>query len=388
MAEMVSITMPSLEEGTEAVIGTWLKKPGDTVQVHEPLVEINTDKAIMEVPAPASGVLREILKPVDQPIHPGEVLGRIEASAPAAAPRTETVSAEVKPTAVASAAALRELSPAVRALIQQHNLDPAQIKGTGRGGRITHEDVLNHLKAPRATAAAEPPRELKGKVMPHTPMRRRIARHMVESMLKTAPHVTAVHEADLTAVAAHKRANAEAFQKKGVKLTYTAYFVAAAVRALQAVPEVNSRWHDEGLEVFSDCNIGIATAIDAGLVVPVIYRAQTLDLFGIAQRLQELTEKARRGRIGTNEIENGTFTITNHGVSGSLIATPIINQPQSAILGIGKMEKRLVVSEVNGADAIQIKPMVYVTITIDHRVLDGFLANSFMTKFVNSLREW
>lgn len=387
MAEIVSITMPSLEEGTEAVVASWLKKPGEQVKVHEPLVEINTDKAIMEVAAPATGVLLDILKPSDEAIHAGDVLGRIQAASQAATESSRDAAPSTAAAAPVSAAALRELSPAVRALVQQHNLDPSQIKGTGRGGRITHEDVMLYLKSPRP-AATETPRELKGKIVPHTPMRRRIARHMVESLLKTAPHVTAVHEADLTAATAHKRANAEIFQKKGVKLTYTAYFVAAAVRALQAVPEVNSRWHDEGLEVFGDCNIGVATAIEGGLVVPVIYRAQTLDLFGIAQRLQELTEKARRGRIGMNEIEHGTFTITNHGVSGSLIATPIINQPQSAILGIGKLEKRLVVTEVNGVETIQIKPMAYVTITIDHRVLDGFQANSFMTKFVNSLKEW
>jgi 2-oxoglutarate dehydrogenase E2 component (dihydrolipoamide succinyltransferase) len=387
MAEIVSITMPSLEEGTEAVVASWLKKPGEQVKLHEPLVEINTDKAIMEVAAPATGVLLDILKPSEEAIHPGDVLGRIQAASQAA---TETLRAAATPAATVapvSPAALRELSPAVRALVQQHNLDPTQIKGSGRGGRITHEDVMLYLKSPRPTSV-ETPREFKGKMVPHTPMRRRIARHMVESLLKTAPHVTAVHEADLTAATAHKRANAETFQKKGVKLTYTAYFVAAAVRALQAVPEVNGRWHDEALEIFSDCNIGVATAIEGGLVVPVIYRAQTLDLFGIAQRLQELTEKARRGRIGMNEIEHGTFTITNHGVSGSLIATPIINQPQSAILGIGKLEKRLVVTEVNGVETIQIRPMAYVTITIDHRVLDGFQANSFMTKFVNSLKEW
>jgi 2-oxoglutarate dehydrogenase E2 component (dihydrolipoamide succinyltransferase) len=162
----------------------------------------------------------------------------------------------------------------------------------------------------------------------------------------------------------------------------------AAAEALRAVPEVNSRWHDEALEVFGDCDIGVATAVEGGLIVPVIHRAQTLDLFAIAVRLQQITEKARKGRLAAEDLQGGTFTITNHGVSGSLIATPIINQPQSAILGIGKLEKRVVVASADGADAIQIKAMAYVTLTIDHRALDGFQANVFLGKFVETLEHW
>jgi 2-oxoglutarate dehydrogenase E2 component (dihydrolipoamide succinyltransferase) len=207
-------------------------------------------------------------------------------------------------------------------------------------------------------------------------------------MLRTSPHVTAVFDADLSAVVAHRQAHRAAYQQRGVKLTYTAYVVAAAVQALQAVPEVNSRWHDDALEVFSDCNIGIATAVEGGLLVPVLHKAQTLDLFGIAARLQELTDKARAGQLALEELQNGTFTITNHGVSGSLIATPIINQPQSAILGVGKMEKRVVVVEVGGKDTLQISPMAYVTLTIDHRALDGFQANAFLSEFTEALESW
>lgn len=209
---------------------------------------------------------------------------------------------------------------------------------------------------------------------------------MVESALKTAPHVTAVFEADLSAIVADRLKQQAEFEKRGAKLTYTAYFVAAAVKALQAVPEVNSRWHDDALELFADCNIGIATAVTGGLVVPVIHQAQQLDLFGIAKRLQELTERARNGKLEPRDLQNGTFTMTNHGVSGSLMATPIINQPQSAILGIGKLEKRAVVAEREDGDVIQIKPMAYVTLTIDHRTLDGFQANAFLTKFVDALQ--
>jgi 2-oxoglutarate dehydrogenase E2 component (dihydrolipoamide succinyltransferase) len=226
------------------------------------------------------------------------------------------------------------------------------------------------------------------KRVPHTPTRRRIAQHMVESMLKTAPHVTAVFDADLSAVIAHREQHKQAFEQMGFKLTYTAYFVAAAVKALQAVPEVNSRWHDDALELFEDCNIGVATAAAGGLVVPVIQQAQKLDLLGIAQHLQELTTRARNGKLEPADLRGGTFTITNHGVSGSLIATPIINQPQSAILGIGKVEKRIMVIEEGGKDSMQIRPMAYVTLTIDHRALDGFQANAFLGKFVEALAGW
>jgi len=211
---------------------------------------------------------------------------------------------------------------------------------------------------------------------------------MVESMLKTAPHVTAVFEADLSSVVAHKRKHQAEYDQKGRRLTYTAYFVAAAVKALRAVPEVNSRWREDALEIFFDCNIGVASAVDGGLIVPVIHHAQSLDLAAIAARLQELTAKARAGKLAPDEVRNGTFTITNHGVSGSLIATPIIHQPQSAILGIGKVEKRLVVVDENDKESLQIKPMAYVTLTIDHRALDGFQANAFLSKFVEALASW
>jgi 2-oxoglutarate dehydrogenase E2 component (dihydrolipoamide succinyltransferase) len=164
--------------------------------------------------------------------------------------------------------------------------------------------------------------------------------------------------------------------------------VAAAVKALQAVPEVNSRWREDALEIFGDCNIGIATAVEGGLLVPVLHRAQTLDLFGIAAKLQDLTTKARAGKLEPAELRHGTFTITNHGMSGSLIATPIIHQPQTAILGIGKVEKRLVVVEEKGKDTLHIQPMAYVTLTIDHRALDGFQANLFLSKFVEALANW
>jgi len=226
-------------------------------------------------------------------------------------------------------------------------------------------------------------------MVPHTQMRRSIAQHMVQSLLHTAPHVTSVFDADLSAVVAHRDANRTEFESRGAKLTFTAYFVKAAVQALRAVPEANSRWHDEGLELIDDCNIGIATALESGgLIVPVITKAPDLDLFGIAQRLQDLTDRARSGGLDPRDVQNGTFTISNHGVSGSLVAAPIvINQPQSAILGVGKLERRVVVAEVDGKEEMVIRPMAYVSLTIDHRVLDGYQANQFLTTFVAALAD-
>lgn len=206
---------------------------------------------------------------------------------------------------------------------------------------------------------------------------------MVQSV-SVAPHVTSVFDADLSAVVAHRDANKADFESRGSKLTYTAYFVAAAAEALKTVPEANSRWHDDRLEIFEDINIGVATALpNGGLIVPVITKTQDLDLFGISQRLGDLTERARSGSLDPRDVQGGTFTISNHGVSGSLLATPIvINQPQSAILGVGKLERRVVPDEAKGKEAMTIRPMCYVTLTIDHRALDGFQANQFLTRFV------
>ncbi|RMF11216.1 MAG: dihydrolipoamide succinyltransferase, partial [Alphaproteobacteria bacterium] len=226
--------------------------------------------------------------------------------------------------------------------------------------------------------------------IPHTAMRRRIAAHMVDSLMKTAPHVTSVFEADFSRIIAHRNRHKADFEKRGVKLTFTAYFVAALAEAARAVPAVNSRFHEDGIEQFHDVNVGIGTALgDQGLIVPVIHKAQSLSLFGIAERLQELTNRARAGKLEPADVKGGTITISNHGVSGSLVATPIIiNQPQSAILGIGTLEKRLCVIEVDGHDTIQIRPRAFVTLTIDHRVLDGFQTNTCLARLVEVIENW
>jgi len=387
MADLIAITAPAdQEEGTEMVVGTWLKQVGDSVTLNEPLLEITTDKVTVEIAAPATGILREVLKSADQPIQAGEVLGRIEAGAVSAA---DPVPARGAASTGEPAAAAAELTPAVRRLIAEHGLVASQISGSGRGGRITLQDVEAHLASRTGTPAKAAPSAYPSRKVPHSGMRRSIAQHMTQSVA-VAPHVTAVFETDLSALVAHREAHRAGFEADGIKLTYTAYFVRASVAALQAVPEANSRWHDDALELFDDCNIGVATALPkGGLILPVIHRAQTLDLRATAERLQDLTQRARDGALSPNEVQHGTFSISNHGVSGSLIAAPIvIPQPQSAILGVGKLERRPVARMRGGEEVVEVRPMCYVTLTIDHRVLDGYQANAFLTRWVEEIEGW
>jgi 2-oxoglutarate dehydrogenase E2 component (dihydrolipoamide succinyltransferase) len=213
---------------------------------------------------------------------------------------------------------------------------------------------------------------------------------MVQSLLHTAPHVTTVFEVDMTAVLEHRTRNRDDFSRRGVPLTLTAYFLQAAVDAMRAVPEVNSRWTDAALEIFESIHIGVATSLEeGGLVVPVLRDVQSRDLFETAHGLHDLVTRAREGRLSPADVRGGTFTISNHGVSGSLVATPIvINQPQAAILGVGKLEKRAVVVEENGEDHLVVQPRCYVTLTIDHRVMDGHQANRFLQTLVGRLETW
>ena len=398
---MVDVTVPAEQsEGTEIVVSLWFKAVGDRVDANDPLLELSTDKVNVEVAAPASGTLVEILKNDGDKVEPGELVGRISLGDAAAS----SASAEVTLTERGSSAqadgasktpalgspvvadAQGDLSPAVRRLLKDNNLDPSSITGTGRGGRVTHDDVM---KVVASRSAGSRRASIPSHNVPHTQMRRSIAQHMAQSM-SVAPHVTSIFDADLSAVIKHRDASRSDFESRGAKLTYTAYFVAAAVEALKTVPEANSRWHDDNLEIFDDINVGVATALpNGGLIVPVITKAQDLDLFEISQRLGNLTDRARSSSLDPKDVQNGTFTISNHGVSGSLVAAPIvINQPQSAILGVGKLERRVVVANVDGREEMVIRPMCYVTLTIDHRVLDGFQANQFLTKFVDALAKF
>lgn len=380
---LIDIRAPLEQEGTKATLRAWFKRVGEALAENEPLAELETDKVAVEIASPCAGVLAEIRAAPNTDIHPGEVIARLRAEGAAASPAPTSPATLAPP---AGGEPELRLSPAVRRLLSETGLDPRAISGTGRGGRLTREDVA--AAAARPAPAASETAATPGRV-PHSPMRRRIAEHMSRS-LATAPHVTAVFEADFTAVAAHRARNKAEFARAGAHLTFTAYAVAAAVQAMAAAPAVNSRWHDDFLELFSDVNIGIGTALGVdGLVVPVIHRAQTLSLLGIAQRLTELTERARSNRLTPADMRDGTFSISNHGVSGTLVATPIIiNQPQSAILGLGKLERRVVVRDVDGIDTIQIRPMAYVSLTIDHRALDGAQTNAWLSHFVATLESW
>jgi 2-oxoglutarate dehydrogenase E2 component (dihydrolipoamide succinyltransferase) len=413
---MIDVLVPLEQEGTQAVVRSWLKQIGDRVEVNDPLVELETDKVAVEVPAPAAGVLREILLHSNDEASPGAVLGRIAAVAkvssqsavqPVRVERSrDTPSGEVEKESLGSArqgfstsleangvlnAELR-LSPSVKRACLQHNLDPKQIEGTGRDGRITRADVDRAVAAgakPKAPAYQPSDTAIASHSIPHDRMRLKIAENMLNSVTQ-APHVTAMFECDFSAIVRHRAAHKDAWAKQGVKLTYTAYIVAACIEAMKVAPAINSRWHEDRLEIFGDINIGVGTALgDKGLIVPVLHQAQRLSLRGIAGGLDELVEKARREKLTAQDVKGGTFTISNHGVSGSLFASPIIiNQPQSAILGVGKLEKRVVVREVDGQDTIQIRPMAYVSLTIDHRVVDGHQTNGWLTRFVEVLETW
>jgi 2-oxoglutarate dehydrogenase E2 component (dihydrolipoamide succinyltransferase) len=390
-------------EGTRSQVLRWLKAVGETVKQHEPLVEIETDKVTVEVSAPADGVLQEIAASEGTDVQPGALLGRVAPMAAGSAPPSNaSASAAVQSAASESRAATMagrrastdRMSPAVRRLLAEHGLNADAVKASGEGGRITVDDVLAAVARRGAPAQAPQPAGIAAadgvRRVPHTPMRRRIAAHMVESLLHTAPHVTTVFEADMTAVLAHRAAHRQDFEKRGASLTLTAYFVAACVDAIRAVPEANGRWTDEALLLNEQIEVGVATALEGrGLVVPVLRNAGGLDLFGIAASLGGLVERARGDGLTPADLQGGTFTISNHGVSGSLVAAPIvINQPQSAILGIGRLEKRAVVVERDGHDEIVIRPRCYVTLTIDHRVLDGHQANRFLEVLVRRLEGW
>jgi len=401
-AVVIDVLVPLEQEGTQAVVRAWLRKVGDRVELNDPLVELETDKVAVEVPSPAAGVLREILLDTDAEALPGAVLARIAPVAEVSGHEPERAAA---PVAEPSAAKSRldpelRLSPAVKRALVQHDIDPSAIEGTGRDGRITRADVdraveqATTVKAgPPATAqprtAAPGDSSIRSHSVPHDRMRLRIAENMLNSVTR-APHVTAMFEADFSAIMRHRAGHKDAWAKKGVKLTYTAYLVAAAAEAMKVAPAINSRWHDDRLELFDDINIGVGTALgEKGLIVPVLRKVQTLSLKGVAAGLEGLIEKARTESLSSADVSGGTFTISNHGVSGSLFASPIIiNQPQSAILGVGKLEKRVVVREVDGVDTIQIRPLSYVSLTIDHRVVDGHQTNAWLSRFVELLENW
>jgi len=406
VTNLIEIRFPEdQQEGTEATVTRWLVAEGDEVAAHDPVVEIETDKVVIEVAALEAGYIFNVKIRQDEEVNPGDVLCTLNTQTTAVA-KEETEQSPQHPAQEQEVQQQRDrLSPAVKQMVSEHGLDLSMVKGSGRDGRITLQDVeelinkqhpievddhIQEQKSPPEQDSPPAPSDTGSEIIAHNKMRKRIADNMVASLMHTAPHVTAVFEADLSAVFQHRKVNKEAFADAGSPLTLTAYFVAAAITAIQKVPQVNSRWFDDHLEVYHHVNMGIGTALgDQGLIVPVLHDAQNMNLNIIATKLFDLTNRARDNKLQPSDVRGGTFTISNHGVSGSLFATPIIiNQPQSSILGIGKIEKRVKVREIDGQDVIAIKPMCYVSLTIDHRVLDGYQTNAFLTEFVNQLENW
>ena len=379
-------------EGTQATVNQWLFSVGDRVEKNQPLVELETDKVMMEIIAPESGTLSSILLKSGDMVEANSILGAIEVNTiieqtPKVPEQKETIHTkqQIKSSGINTKT---NISPSVRRLIGQHNININNISGTGKNNRVTTRDITNFLSSENIIENDE--QNLSSEHLPISSMRRNIANHMVQSLLHTAPHVTSVFNLDLSKIITHRKLNKQNFAEKNINLTFTAYFIAASALAIKSVPIINSQLHKDTIEIFNNINIGIGTALaDKGLIVPVIQNCQSKDLLTIARDLTLITDKARKNNLLPKDVQGGTFTISNHGVSGSLIATPIIiNQPQSAILGIGKMEKRVVVKEVDNDDVMTIKPMCYVSLTIDHRVLDAHQTNQFLSVFVEILENW
>jgi 2-oxoglutarate dehydrogenase E2 component (dihydrolipoamide succinyltransferase) len=402
------VFVPLLGEGVEEVtVIKWLKKEGDSVNELEPLLEVNTDKVDTEIPAPISGTVLKILAEEGIAAKVGAVLaligkpgeavdgGSSEAqslptleSAPRATQRQETLSPAEKQD-------IGFISPVVAKIAAEHRVNLSEVQGTGLNGRITKNDVLNYVekKTPDHEQQVTLPRtkESSGitplagdQLIKHTVIRKQIAEHMVVSK-QTSPHVLTVMEADMSRVAKHRSANKEIFVRDGVNLTFTAYFMMAIVAGLKAYPGVNSSWTDEGILLHKAVNIGMATSLgEEGLIVPVIKDADNLSLLAMARTVNDLASRARAKKLQPDDVKGGTFTLTNHGISGSLFAFPVINQPQCGILGIGAMQKRVVVID----DAIAIRPMVYLSFAFDHRILDGASADWFLVKVKETLENW
>ncbi len=414
MAE-TKVIMPQMGESIfEGTITKWLKNQGDKVQRDEPLFEISTDKIDSEIPAPASGVLQDILVKEGQTVQINTVVAVIgdgsqkqqTVEAPSAkqgpapdagpVPGVEEEAAEVED----GGGEVEGIpsSPLVRRIAKENNIDLSALagRGTGLNGRITKRDVLSYIeqgsgaakaaKAPPAAApTAPPPMKFSGEVerVPLTPMRKSIAEHMMMSR-RTSAHVTTLFEVDCSRILKSKQKQQAEFENAGVRLTVTPFFVHAAANALKRFPIVNSSLDGDTIVYKKAINIGIAVNLEWGLIVPVIKNADEKNLFGLAKAIYDLGERARNKKLTPDDVRDGTFTITNPGRYGGLIGTPIINQPQVAIMGMGGIKKRAVVID----DAIAIRPMIMLSLSFDHRVIDGAVADQFMADIQKQLEEW
>jgi len=419
-----NVIMPQMGESiAEGTVVKWLKKVGDRIERDEPLFEISTDKVDAEIPSPAAGVLTQILVHENETVAVNAVVAVIDgegapaaASAPAAvaaakpaasADEAASAPAPSAPSAPAAAAPATvrgkvRSSPLVRRMAREHSVELSELKGTGLGGRISKKDVLAHLAQPSAASspatapsgAAPPPATAPAApaivftgpthVVPMTPMRKQIAEHMALSK-KTSAHVSTVFEVEMTRIVDLMARHGDEFERRnGLKLTYTPFFIRAAVEGIRAFPIVNSSVDGTNIVYKRDVNIGVAVALETGLIVPVIKRADEKNFLGVARAVKDLADRARSKHLTVDDVQGGTFTITNPGVFGGLFGTPIINQPQVAILGVGAIEKRPVVRN----DAIAIRSMVYLVLTFDHRIIDGAVADQFMGRIKTLLENW
>lgn len=412
-----NVIMPQMGESIfEGTITKWLKKVGEPVKRDEPLFEISTDKVDSEIPAPASGVLSEIRVNEGETVQINTVVGVISEDGVAARPAPEK--AEMKgiskpqaeqpvqpesaldlkpePPPLVPASRTVRSSPLVKRIAREEDVDLAQLEGTGLGGRITKKDILSHLSDRPSTDVRKPvtptvqasgaPRRPGGssEVVPMSAMRKSIAEHMLASR-RTSAHVSTVFEVDLTRIVNIRTQHAQEFlQREGSKLSYMPFFIKTAASALKEYPVVNASISGTDILYKKDVNIGVAVALDWGLIVPVIKNADEKSFLGIAKAASSLAERARQKKLAPEDVQDGTFTITNPGVFGSLFGTPIINQPQVAILCIGAITKRPVVIQ----DAIAIRSMAYLTLTFDHRLIDGAVADHFMSSLKSKLEQW
>jgi 2-oxoglutarate dehydrogenase E2 component (dihydrolipoamide succinyltransferase) len=389
----VDIKVPSVGESiTEGTISRWLKSEGTHVRAGEPILELETEKATTEIPAPVEGTLHTLASP-GQTVAIGSVVGRIDEQAAAQPQDGKPPRSEPKPAAT-SPREERPASPAARQLAADKGLDVHQIPGSGRGGRILKEDVLSHLEqqttppAERASEAPPPPPEPAAPA-PAAPaangretrqrmssIRQRIAERLVQAQ-RTAAILTTFNEADMSAVMALRARFKEHFQKKhGVGLGFMSFFVKASIEALKAYPAVNSRIDGSDIVTPGYYNIGVAVSTDRGLMVPVLRDADRLGFAEIELAIAELADKARQGKIAVTDLQGGTFTITNGGVFGSLLSTPLLNAPQSGILGMHTIQKRPIVID----DQVVIRPMMYLALSYDHRLIDGREAVGFLVR--------
>jgi pyruvate dehydrogenase E2 component (dihydrolipoamide acetyltransferase) len=429
------IIMPQMGESiVEGTITKWLKKPGDKVQRDEPLFEISTDKVDAEIPAPASGVLHEIKIAEGTTVNVNTVVGTIavdgeaasvkpsapsKAAAPASAPPSEAkkpaAPQQSAPAPIAQEApAVQDedeearSSPLVRKIAREHGISLSQLSGTGLGGRITKQDIMQFIEnqgsaqpvstptsAPAQPAAAAPaprpatPAAFPGDLVPMTNMRKLIAKHMIESR-RTSAHVHCMYEVDFTRIVNLRAKLKNGFeQRHGARLTFMPFFVRAAVMALQQWPIINATIEGDNIRYHRNINVGIAVALDWGLIVPVLKNAGDLNFLGLQRGISDLGERARTKKLKPEDVEGSTFTVTNPGQFGAVFGLPIINQPNSAIMGVGGITKQpMVITDKDGNDSIAIRSVVHLTLGYDHRLIDGAVADQFMAQVKKNLETW